>query len=123
MISVTRKFHFSYAHKLPNYPGNCSRLHGHNAIVEVTFEPTGENTGIPMVIDFREVKQIVSPIIEELDHKYLNDIVSYPSAEAIAKYIADKIIETYPSTNSAKAKLTAVKVFETENCWAEWKEK
>ena len=44
-----------------------------------------------MVIDFKDIKNILSDIISKLDHRYLNDIELFidnnPTAENISKYI------------------------------------
>ena len=48
-------------------------MHGHNWTVEAKVE--GENINkIGMVIDFKDIKNILSEIISKLDHRYLNDI-------------------------------------------------
>jgi len=44
---------FASAHSLRDYPGNCSRLHGHNWQVEVSVESEVLDA-LGIVIDFRE---------------------------------------------------------------------
>lgn len=84
--TATKKFHFCYAHRLPQYNGKCSNMHGHNAEVEVTVSGTyrgpGEYHG--MVVDFGILKNIVSPSIEAFDHCTINDLMLIPTAENIA---------------------------------------
>ena len=47
---------FTSAHSLRDYPGDCSRLHGHNWQVEVMVSSQVlDESGI--AIDFREMKQ------------------------------------------------------------------
>jgi len=119
MISVTKKFHFSYAHHLPNYSGDCKNLHGHNSDVEVEFS---NNFHMPraydgMIIDFKDIKEYVKPIIDYLDHSYLNDLFSFnPTAENIVQWIVEKIQETPISSG-----LTRVRVSETNDSYAEWR--
>lgn len=85
---------FASAHSLRNYPGDCSRLHGHNWQVEVVVESEVlDEVGI--AIDFREIKKQTKLVIKRLDHQYLNDIKPFdelnPTAENIAKYFFDEV--------------------------------
>ncbi len=89
MYTVKKRIEIAGAHqlKLP-YPSKCARLHGHNWIIEVTCqrEELDENG---MVVDFSKIKEVVM----QLDHQYLNAILKgiNPTAENIAKWIADQI--------------------------------
>ncbi|MBW2996034.1 6-carboxytetrahydropterin synthase QueD [Candidatus Woesearchaeota archaeon] len=86
---VIREFRFEAAHKLPNYNGNCSKLHGHSYKLEVAVKGKVKNG---MVIDFRELDSIVKEkVISILDHSYLNDTIKNPTAENIVKYIWNKL--------------------------------
>ena len=85
---------FASAHSLRNYPGDCSRLHGHNWGVEVmVFSNKLDETGI--AIDFREIKKQTKVVAKRLDHQYLNEIKPFdalnPTAENIAKYFFDEV--------------------------------
>ena len=85
---------FAAAHSLRDYPGNCSRLHGHNWGVEVKVQSEVlDETGI--AIDFREIKNQTKEVANRLDHFYLNDIKPFdeinPTAENIAKYFFDEL--------------------------------
>lgn len=77
--SVTREFVFDAAHRLMHHPGKCKNIHGHTYKVLVTvsgdIHPT---TGI--VMDFKDLKTAVTPIIDEFDHKL---ILNYDDKEAI----------------------------------------
>ena len=77
--------HFDSAHWLPDYDGACGNLHGHTWKVAVIIE--GEPNDKGMVVDFREVKQIINV----LDHRCLNDIIPNPTAENIALWLLDRI--------------------------------
>ena len=50
--------HFSAAHALKGYQGNCAKIHGHNWIIDV-FVKCEKLDDIGMGIDFRDVKQAV----------------------------------------------------------------
>jgi 6-pyruvoyltetrahydropterin/6-carboxytetrahydropterin synthase len=86
MALVVKKFNFSAAHFLPNYIGACSRIHGHTWFVDVGIEGKIDlESG--MVIDFTEIKRVINPLIEVLDHHILNDVMRLPTAENIGLWI------------------------------------
>lgn len=94
MYELTTIVDFEAAHCLRNYPGKCSRLHGHNWQVEVTVCGTQLND-LGLLIDFRDLKAEVQKILTQLDHYYLNELPAFqtvnPSAENIAKYLYDEL--------------------------------
>ncbi len=86
---------FAAAHRLKMVDIKCENLHGHNWKVEVCVEGKRLNPA-GVLIDFGELKQHVKHIMEELDHKFLNDIGMFndqfpPSSENIAFYIAGRL--------------------------------
>jgi len=117
-LSVTKKFKFDAAHKLPNYKGKCKNLHGHGFYGEVEFfGPVNEKTG--MVIDFSEIKShIAYYIIQYLDHSYLNDILENPTAENLVLWIVLKLRGINWGKN---VELTRIRLYETEDSYAEWR--
>lgn len=108
--------HFSAAHSLRGYKGKCEALHGHNWKVEVMVSASKLNS-LGMVIDFSELKKITTGVLEELDHKYLNDFAYFkennPSSEQIARYIFVKL-----KALISNCKLEEVRVWETETSCA-----
>ncbi|HWR09528.1 6-carboxytetrahydropterin synthase QueD [Sporomusa sp.] len=94
MYDLTIIAEFEAAHQLPDYPGKCCRLHGHNWKVEVTVSGRELNR-LGMIMDFKELKAEVGKVIDNLDHYYLNDLPEFktipPTAEYIAKYIYDTL--------------------------------
>ena len=96
-------YHFDSAHKLTDYDGPCGNLHGHRWKVLVSAK--GEIGDGNMVIDFTKIKSV----IDELDHKYLNDILKEPNptAEFISLYLLKRFETLYP-----KVKFK-IKVFES----------
>ena len=84
-------------------------MHGHNYIVEI--EVRGEVS--PMfgwIVDFSFIDNTIKPLIEQLDHRHLNDIIDNPTAENIAQWIMD---------NHKPHFIWSVKVWETPKCWAQ----
>ena len=71
MYLVTREIDFCYGHRLLNYDGKCRHLHGHNGRVVITLQSeTLDHRG--MVIDFSDIKNVVSRWIDEqLDHRMI----------------------------------------------------
>jgi len=89
---ITKEFSFDSAHYLTDYYGKCEQMHGHTYWLKVTVEGKVQENG--MVIDFALLKQIVkNRILNKLDHKMLNDIIPNPSAERIAIWIWNKLVD------------------------------
>ena len=95
IVELSRSFSFEASHELTWYNGKCKNLHGHSYKLLVTIEgPLNEN-GI--LIDFHELKTIVKEeVIEKLDHVYLNDIITNPTAENTIIWIWKKLINKIP---------------------------
>ncbi len=132
MIYVTRKTHFSAAHRLFNSKfsdkknqeifDKCNNPngHGHNYYLEVTVagEPNPE-TGY--VIDLKILKNIIEKyFLDKVDHKNLNVDVDFlqginPTAENIVIACWKQI---QPHINDGK--LYSIKLYETENNFVEY---
>ena len=74
------------AHQLREFEGRCENLHGHNWKIEVfvtgkSLEPNG------ILIDFKRIKTATEEVIDELDHKFLNDLETFKEVESfVGKY-------------------------------------
>ena len=74
-MQIFKDFSFEAAHRLPNVPEGhkCARLHGHSFRVRVVVDgPVDPRTG--WVMDFADLKAVIKPLHDRLDHRYLNDI-------------------------------------------------
>ena len=123
VFEVYVKAHFSAAHSLRDYPGDCVRVHGHNWIVE-TFVKCKELDETGIGIDFKEIKKAVKEVIRGLDHFNLNDLEMFkevnPTSENIAKFF---YLELSNKLNSNTVQVSRVKVCETPGAGASyWEE-
>lgn len=107
---LTRSFKFDAAHSLPGYPGDCGELHGHTWKLNVTV--SGDvNIDTGMILDFKKFKIIVEDsVINQLDHKYLNDILDNPTAENIGLYCWSVL---YKEFEKVSCKLTELSIYES----------
>ena len=94
MYHLTIHTHFAAAHNLINYQGDCENLHGHNWKVEVTVAAR-ELDAAGLGIDFKILKSETNRLLDQLDHKYLNDLDPFrtvsPSSENIARYLYEQL--------------------------------
>ncbi len=115
MYEVTIKKSFSAAHLLKEIGGKCEELHGHNFLVEVSVAAESLNSE-GLLIDFRVLKRWTDEVLEQLDHKYLNELEYFksinPSSEQIARFLYDRIGE---KARQANVTLSRVTVWESEN--------
>ena len=115
MYEVTIKRSFSAAHLLKEIGGKCEKLHGHNFFVEVSVGAESLNEE-GLLIDFRLLKRWTDSVLDELDHKYLNELICFkeknPSSEHIARFLYDRIAE---KARQANVTLSRVTVWESEN--------
>ncbi len=96
---IYKKFAFDSAHFLPNVPEGhkCKNMHGHTYHLTVYLE--GDlDTELQWVMDFKELKDVVKPVIERIDHQLLNDIqgLENPTAERIVVWIWEQIQPKLP---------------------------
>ena len=134
MFRVTRQIDFCYGHRLLDYDGKCRYLHGHNGRAVIVIEsPQLDHRG--MVMDFSDIKRVVSGWIDEnLDHRMilhrsdpaipglqklgepLYVIDANPTAENIAKLIHDFAAgQGFP--------IVETRLWETPNCYATYRPK
>lgn len=120
MYELTVKATFSAAHSLRDYEGPCSRLHGHNWVVEVAvcgeiLQPNG------ILIDFGEVKQATYDVIAPLDHSNLNEVPPFdrsnPTSENLARWIYEQVGKR---VNTGGLRVSRVNIREAETCCASY---
>ena len=96
---LTKDFRFEAAQTLPTLPGDhkCKRMHGHSFKVEISVEGVVDEK-IGWVYDHAEISRAMSPIMEQLDHSYLNDIegMENPTIELMAAWLWRKLAPQLP---------------------------
>lgn len=106
---LTKDFKFDAAHNLIHYHGKCEKLHGHTYKLRVVLEGQPDSEG--MIMDFVELSSIVKEkIISRLDHSYINEIISQPSAENIALWVWSELEKFLTREN---CKLYEIHIWET----------
>jgi 6-pyruvoyltetrahydropterin/6-carboxytetrahydropterin synthase len=132
-MKIAKEFRWEMGHRLQCHKGKCFNLHGHSYKLLVEFEGGVEENG--MVLDYFDVKEIVGPIVDKLDHTVIISDKDVELIEAIQKLNSAHVIVNFESTAEnlcnyfletiKQAKLPnnitniMVKVFETENTYAE----
>jgi 6-pyruvoyltetrahydropterin/6-carboxytetrahydropterin synthase len=132
--TISKEFRWEMGHRLPFHDGLCKNLHGHSYEAHVIL--SGEPDHYGMVMDYFDMKTLVMPMIDELDHCFLCDrtdtlmsgfladhnmkavYVDFPTtAENIARMLLEGIIERLPEGH--RIDTVKVRVYETEKTYAE----
>lgn len=96
---IYKKFAFDSAHFLPNVPEGhkCKNMHGHTYHLTVYLEGDLDDE-LQWVMDFKELKDVVRPVIDRIDHQLLNDIpgLENPTAERIVIWIWEQVKPKLP---------------------------
>jgi len=112
VVRVIKTFTFDSAHQLPNYNGKCSNLHGHTYKLEVGVEGLIGEDGL--VVDFALLSKVVKEeIIENYDHKNLNNYFENPTAENMVVAFFDILKEKF-------AGLCLIRLWETPTSYVEF---
>lgn len=137
-MRVTKVFKWEMAHKLSHsYTEKCQHIHGHSYRAEITLQAKELNEDC-VVVDFSQIKRVISPIIDSFDHSFMyfggdTHILAIlpslqknkrrliecnfePTAEIIAQFLFDKLSDD-DLTN--KLEVVSVRVWETATCCAE----
>ncbi len=132
--TIAKDFHWEMGHRLPFHSGGCENVHGHSYRMRVVVEGQLDDHG--MVIDYFDLKAVIDPIVQRVDHAFLVDasdtamraffeanplkhvVVPFAStAENITRWFLQQAAErlgVFPNV----ARIT-VRVHETERTYAE----
>ncbi len=92
-------------------------MHGHTYLLTVFIEGKVDPK-YGWIIDFNDIKAVLNPIIERLDHHTLNDIegLENPTCEILAEWLYKTIKKELPL-------LESIEVYETPTSGAIYSEK
>lgn len=114
VVKICKQFKFDSAHRLPSVPDGhpCGRIHGHSYMLEVEVSGQIDNeTG--WLMDYDELKRVVNPWVDGMDHQFLNDIegLKHTTAEEIAVWFWNRLQPQLPG-------LTRITIYEnpTSRC-------
>ena len=125
MFEITVDAGFSSGHYLRNYHGKCENPHGHNYKVRVTLRGRElDHSGL--LLDFKELKGVLKPVVENLDHKMINELEPFtvvnPSAENLAKYFFDQTNDHLSSLTKGRVSVKDCTIYETDTSCATYYE-
>lgn len=113
MYTIAKQFHFSASHQLTSLPPShkCSRLHGHNYVVELILSsPTLNQHGF--VEDYADLAPFAAFVAAKCDHRHLNEFLQPATAEKLAWYLWHIARSQWPRHD------LVVRVSETPGTWA-----
>jgi len=111
-MDLSVEYRFSAAHSI-KIKGEPEPLHGHDFRIRITLSGKPDEDGF--IIDFLELEKIVQKlVIDELDHKNLNEIFEQPTVENIGIWIFRRLKEPLKGKNYY---LREVRVYETKESW------
>jgi len=115
-IVLTREFTFDAAQSLTVFPEGhkCRRLHGHTFLVQISVKgDVDAKTGL--LYDHAVIAQKMKPLIETVDHSYLNEIpgLENPTLELLCLWFWNKLSGELPG-------LSEVRINETPRAWCSY---
>jgi 6-pyruvoyltetrahydropterin/6-carboxytetrahydropterin synthase len=132
-MKIAKEFTWEMGHRLPFHTGKCKNLHGHS--YKCMVELSGDHDANGMILDYYDLKKIIEPVLDELDHAFLvcntdkelilvleklnsrHVVVDFETtAENICLYLLKQIKSSNLPSNIRALK---VRVLETENTYAE----
>lgn len=132
-MKIAKEFRWEMGHRLPDHFDKCKDIHGHSYKLILEIEGDIDATG--MVMDYYDVKKMINPIIEKLDHAFMvykKDletiaflkkiqskmvVVDFQSTvENICSYFLNEIKKINLPKNIRKA---SVRIYETMDDYAE----
>ena len=125
MYEVTVERGFSSGHFLRNYKGKCENPHGHNYKVRLTLRgEVLDDAGL--LLDFKELKHVMRPVIDRIDHQMLNELEPFtkinPSAENLARYFFDETNLQLHELTKGRVRVKDCTIYETDTTTATYYE-
>ncbi len=95
-MKIAKEFNWEMGHRLPEHFGKCKNIHGHSYKMLVEIE--GDVTESGMVMDYYDLKEIINPLVEKLDHSFLVNKDDKIVLEFLEKINSKKFIVDFHST-------------------------
>jgi len=105
--------HFSAAHQLRDYPGDCARLHGHNWHVKLYVECEKlDNLGLG--VDYKILKNELKAALEPWDHYNLNDVAPFDTINPSSENVAAELYNTMRKRlDNGRLRVSRIEISET----------
>ena len=132
-MRIAKEFRWEMGHRLPEHFDKCRNIHGHS--YKMLIELEGELQSNGMVMDYYDLKKIIKPLIENLDHAFLVYKEDKEIIEFLDRMKSKKVIVDFQSTVEnickyflkeinkidfpANIKQVKVRVYETHDDYAE----
>lgn len=96
---IYKSFTFDAAHFLPHVPQGhkCKNMHGHTYGLRIFIEGSPDNEQ-GWIIDFGDLKHLLKPVLDRVDHRLLNDIpgLENPTSELLTVWLWQQIKPLLP---------------------------
>lgn len=132
-VRITRSVRFSAAHRYHNPSlsadenralfGPCNREHGHGHNYRVDMTVEGDVDPVTgMVMNLVDIDALLKAhVVSRLDHSFLNHDVEHfaetiPTCEELARWLYGELA---PRVGEAGHRLAALRVWESDDLWAE----
>jgi 6-pyruvoyltetrahydropterin/6-carboxytetrahydropterin synthase len=136
-MKIAKEYRWEMGHRLSFHDGKCVNFHGHSYKARVTLEGERDENGL--LVDFYDLDKIVSPLVESLDHSFALDAADEKASAAVAalglkttQFDGETTVENLSAWMARKIrdaglpaniKGIAVRVYETEDAYAEHSER
>jgi 6-pyruvoyltetrahydropterin/6-carboxytetrahydropterin synthase len=137
LMTIAKRFRWEGAHRLPWHEGGCQHLHGHSYRMTVELDGTPDERGL--LIDFKDLKALLRPLIDAWDHATLVAEDDGALREALERLDSKHVVLPFDTTSENLCTYVAnylartgadvlrehgvtairVRILETETCYAE----
>jgi len=108
-MEIYKEFAFDPAHFLPHVPDGhkCKEIHGHTYHLRVYIKGSPDKN-LGWIMDFKELKDLVNSLVDQVDHKLMNNIhgLENPTAENITIWFWDRLKPMLPLLSRIELKET-----------------
>lgn len=95
-MKIAKEFKWEMGHRLPEHFDKCRNIHGHS--YKMLIELEGDLMDNGMVMDYYDLKKIIKPLIENLDHAFLVYKEDKEIIEFLDKMKSKKVVVDFQST-------------------------